>query len=84
MGDAGCDGLVMQSTLSRMDRTARVFSWSVVKIEGVLRRMLMPSEAATLRRGGMAAENTNDVPLIRYVIDVNSDSDELVLPVPGG
>ena len=84
MGDAGCDGLVMQSTLSRMDRTARVFSWRVVKIEGVLRRMLMPSEAATLRRGGMAAENTNDVPLIRYVIDVNSDSDELVLPVPGG
>jgi hypothetical protein len=27
----------------------------------------MPSDAATLSSGGMAAEKTNDVPLIRYI-----------------
>jgi hypothetical protein len=43
-----------------------MLSCKVLKIDGVLRRMLIPSEAATLSRGGMAAENTNDVPLIRW------------------
>ena len=52
--------------MSRMARTARTFSWSVVRIDGVLRRMLIPSDAATVIIGGIAAEKTNDVPLIRF------------------
>ena len=63
---AGCVGMEMQSTLSRMARTARTFSWSVVRMDGVLRRMLMPSDAATVIMGGMAAEKTNDVPFMRW------------------
>ena len=66
IGDAGCESIAMQSTGLKIPRTALVFSCRVVKIEGVLRRMLMPSEAATLSSGGIAAEKTNDVPLIRY------------------
>ena len=62
---AGCEGMWMQSTRSRMARTARMFSWRVVRIEGVLRRTLIPSEAATVSRAGIEAENTNEVPLIR-------------------
>ena len=34
-------------------------------MEGVLRRMLIPSEPATVRRAGIEAEKTNEVPLIR-------------------
>lgn len=42
-----------------------MFSWSVLKIEGVLRKMLIPSDALTASSGGEAAEKTNEVPLIR-------------------
>ena len=35
-------------------------------MDGVLRRMLMPSEALTARRAGREAEKTNEGPLIRY------------------
>ena len=55
----------MQSTLSSIARTARTLSCNVFRIEGVLRSMLMPSDAATLSDGGIAAEKTNDVPLMR-------------------
>jgi hypothetical protein len=65
MGDAGCEGTVMQSTRSRMARAARVFSCSVVRIEGVDRRMLIPSEALTASAAGMEAEKTKDGPLMR-------------------
>ena len=56
----------MQSTRSRTARIARMLSWSVLRIEGALRRMLMPSEAETARRAGTAAEKTKEVPLIRW------------------
>jgi len=64
-GLAGWDGMVMQSSLSRIDRTARTFSCKVLKIEGESRRIMMASEAATERAAGMAAEKTKEVPLIR-------------------
>lgn len=67
MGLARCEDTVMQSTRSRIVRTARTFSCSVLRMDGVLRRMLMPSLALTARRAGKAAENTNEVPLIRCV-----------------
>ena len=65
MGLAGWEGMVMYSTLSKIARTALTFSRSVAKIEGWVRRMLIASEAAVAKSGGMAAENTKDVPLIR-------------------
>jgi len=66
MGEAGCEGIVTQSTRSRMARAARVFSWSAVRTEGVERRMLMPSEALTASAAGMEAEKTKDGPLMRW------------------
>jgi hypothetical protein len=57
--------MVMQSSLSRIDRTVRTFSCKVLKIEGVSRRIMIDSEAATERAAGIAAENTKAVPLIR-------------------
>lgn len=65
IGEAEWDGIEMQSTLSRIALTALVFSWRALRIEGVLLRMLIPSEAATLSDGGIDAEKTNAVPLIR-------------------
>src|SRR5260221_1294881 len=65
MGEAGCEGIVIQSTRSRTARIARAFSCSVLRIEGELRRMLMPSDAETARRAGRAAEKINELPLIR-------------------
>lgn len=56
----------IQSTLSRIKRTERTFSCKVLRIDGVLRKMLIPSDAAALSSGGIAAENTKEVPLIRY------------------
>jgi hypothetical protein len=46
--------------------TALTFSCSAAKIDGWLRRMEIPSEADTARRGGMDAEKTKEVPLIRW------------------
>ena len=37
-----------------------------LKMAGVFRRMLMPSEAETTRRAGAAVEKTNEVPLMRW------------------
>lgn len=42
-----------------------MFSCRVARMDGVLRRILMPSEAATERRAGMDAEKTKESPLIR-------------------
>lgn len=56
----------MQSSLSRIDRMVRMFSCSVLKIEGESRRIVIASEAATERAAGMEAEKTKAVPLIRW------------------
>ena len=64
-GEAGCEGMVIYSTLSKIARAARTLSWRVSKMDGVLRKMLIPSEALTASRAGIAAEKTNEGPLIR-------------------
>jgi hypothetical protein len=66
MGEAGCEGIVMQSIRSRMVRAACIFSWSAVRMDGVDRRILMPSEALTARAAGMKVEKTKDGTLIRW------------------
>lgn len=66
IGEVGCEGTVIQSTRSRMARAARRFSWRAVRMEGVDRRMLMPSEALTASAAGMEAEKTKDGPLMRW------------------
>lgn len=45
---------------------ARMFSCRLDMMEGVLVRMLIPSEAEVASKAGMAAEKTKDVPLIRW------------------
>ncbi len=65
MGEAGWEGIVMQSMRSRIARAARTFSWRDSKTDGEERRMLIPSEPLTARSGGMEAEKTKPVPLIR-------------------
>lgn len=65
IGEAGCEGMVIHSTRSRMARAARTLSCRVSKMDGVLRRMLIPSEALTARRAGMDAEKTKEGPLMR-------------------
>lgn len=67
MGLAACEGTVIRSTLSRMARMVRTFSWRVERIEGVLRRMEMASEAEAASRAGVAAEKTKEMPLMRYL-----------------
>ena len=57
MGELACEGIVMQSMRSKIEQMARMFSFSGLWIEGVLRRMLIPSDAET-------AEKTKEVPLI--------------------
>ncbi len=57
---------MMASTRSSTARIARTFSCSVLRIDGVFRRMLMPSEAETARSAGTAAEKTKEVPLMRW------------------
>lgn len=58
--------MVMQSSLSRIDRTVRTFSCKVLKIEGESRRIVIASKAATERAAGKEAEKTKAVPLIRW------------------
>ncbi len=60
IGEAECEGIVMASTRSSTTRIARTFSCSVLRIDGVFRRMLMPSEAENARTAGTAAENTKE------------------------
>jgi hypothetical protein len=43
-----------------------MFSCSVLRLEGVLRKILIPSDAETARRAGTAAEKTKEVPLMRW------------------
>jgi hypothetical protein len=50
------DCLDSASMRSSTARIARTFSCRALRIDGVLRRMLMPSEAETARRAGTAAE----------------------------
>ena len=54
------------SMRSSTARIAHTFSCSVLRIDGVFRRMLMPSEVETARSAGTAAEKTNEVPLTRW------------------
>ena len=65
MGEAACEGIVTVSMRSSTSRMARMFSCSVLRIDGVFRRILMPSEAETARSAGTAGEKTNEVPLMR-------------------
>ena len=65
IGEAACEGIVTASIRSSTARMARTFSCSMLKIDGMFRRMLMPSEAETARCAGTAAEKTNEVPLMR-------------------
>lgn len=65
IGEAGWEGIVIQSRRSRMARAAQTFSWRVSRMDGVLRRMLIPSEALTARRAGREAEKTKEGPLMR-------------------
>ena len=64
IGEAACEGIVIASTRSSTARIARAFSCSVLRIEGVFRRMLTPSEAEIVRSAGTAAEKTNESPLM--------------------
>jgi hypothetical protein len=66
IGEAAWEGIVMTSTRSSTARMARTFSCRVLRIDGVFRRMLIPSEAETAKRAGTAAEKTNEVPLMRW------------------
>ena len=66
IGEAACDGMVMQSKRSSMARAARTLSWSCVKMDGVEQNMLIASDPLTERRAGIAAEKTKDSPLMRW------------------
>lgn len=65
-GEAGWEGMVIQSNFSRIKRAVWTFACRVSKIEGVLRMMLMPSDALTANNPGIAAEKTKEEPLIRW------------------
>ena len=65
IGKAACERIMSELRRSRTVRIMRTFSSSVLRIEGVFRRMLMPSEAETARSAGTAAEKTKEVPLMR-------------------
>ena len=56
----------MQSSLLRIDWNVRTFSCKVLKIEGILRRIEVDSEAMTARVAGVEVEKTRVVPLIRW------------------
>ena len=56
-------------------------------MDGVLRRMLIPSEALTARRAGREAEKTKEGPLIRCNIKNNMRKfrfSRLITHKPGG
>lgn len=64
-GEAGYDGMVIQSTRSRNARAAWMFSCSIARMDGVLRKILIPSDAATANRSaGIEAEKTKDSTLM--------------------
>ena len=64
IGEATCEGIVSKSIWSSTAQIARTFSCRVLRIEGVFRRMLIPSEAETARSAGTATEKTKEVPLM--------------------
>ena len=60
IGEVACEGIVIASTkpdTARIARTFSNFSWRVLGMDGVFRRMLMTSEVETARRARTAAEN---------------------------
>lgn len=61
IGEAACEGIVIMMAPTQ-SRTAGI-SCSVLRINGMLREMLIPSEAVTART---AAEKTSHVPLMRW------------------
>lgn len=64
--EAGWLASVMYSLFSRTARIAKMLVCRSARIEGVLVRMLIPSEAVVASMAGMAAEKTNEVPLMRW------------------
>lgn len=65
IAEAGCEGIVTYSILSRTLRIVLILSCNAVRVDGVDWRMLMPIDAETANRAGMEAEKTNEVPLMR-------------------
>ena len=59
IGEVAREEIVMTSTRPSTARISHTFSCSVVRINGVVRRMSMPSEAETARSTGTAAEKTD-------------------------
>ncbi|KAH9018627.1 hypothetical protein EDB85DRAFT_2279271 [Lactarius pseudohatsudake] len=55
-----CEGIVMASTRSRTARIARTFSYNVLRIDSVFRKMPIPSEAETARSNETAAKKKKD------------------------
>ena len=64
IGEAACEGIMTESIRSSTARIASTFSCSVLRIEGVFRRILMSFEAETARRAGTPAEKTKEAPLM--------------------
>ena len=65
IGEATCEGIVITSTRSSTARIARTSSYSVLRIDGVFGRILMPSEVETARSARTAVEKAK-VPLMRW------------------
>ena len=61
IGEAACEKMLVN--VSMRSKVARTFFCSVLKIDGVFWRMLIRSEAETVRSIGAVAENTNGVSL---------------------
>ena len=66
IGLAGCERTVMQSSFSSTFLITLMFSLKFSITLGVSLRTLIPSDAATASIGGIAAEKTNEVPLMRW------------------
>ena len=66
IGEAACEGVVSESIRSSTARIAHTFSCSVLRIEGMFRRMFMPPEVEAARSAVIAAEKTKEVPLMHW------------------
>ena len=64
IGEAACEGIKSVSIWSRISQIARTLSCSVLRKDGVFRRMLTLTDAETARIAGTAAEKTNEMPLM--------------------
>ena len=65
IGKAACEKIEKASTPSSSARIARTSSYSVLRIDGVLNKVFVPSGAETARGTGTAAEKTNEVSSMR-------------------